>query len=146
MIPETMTAIELRNYDGPDGLAVTQKPVPRPGRGEVLVKIAAASVKPSDLMFIQGRYGFSMPLPVVGGFEGSGSSFFSMVRNHTIDGTFSDPYYGGNRDYIGWDMLGYPGVRMGASPDDVRNEENLAPSRQSAYDLPHFTKDPVGGA
>ena len=82
----------------------------------------------------------------IGGFEGSGSSFFSMVRNHTIDGTFSDPYYGGNRDYIGWDMLGYPGVRMGASPDDVRNEENLAPSRQSAYDLPHFTKDPVGGA
>ena len=73
MIPETMTAIELRNYDGPDGLAVTQKPVPRPGRGEVLVKIAAASVNPSDLMFIQGRYGFSKPLPVVGGFEGSGT-------------------------------------------------------------------------
>lgn len=80
------------------------------------------------------------------GFEGSASAFFAMVRNHTIDGTFSDPYYGGNRDYIGWDMLGYPGVRMGASPADVRDEETLTPSHQSAYDLPPFTKQTAGGA
>lgn len=83
------------------------------------------------------------------GFESNGSAFFAMLRNHTIEGTFSDPYYGGNRDYIGWDMLGYPGVRMGASPQDVTNEETIEPSRQSAYDLPPFTKQPVaasGGA
>jgi gluconate 2-dehydrogenase gamma chain len=83
------------------------------------------------------------------GFESNGSAFFSMVRNHTIEGTFSDPYYGGNRDYVGWDMLGYPGVRMGASPQEVTDEETIEPSRQSAYDLPPFTKQPVaasGGA
>lgn len=82
----------------------------------------------------------------IDGFASTGAAFFSLVRNHTIDGTFSDPYYGGNRDYIGWDMLGYPGVRMGASPADVRDEETIAPSHQSAYDLPPFTKQPVGGA
>jgi len=80
------------------------------------------------------------------GFESSGSAFFSMVRNHTIEGTFSDPYYGGNRDFIGWDMLGYPGVRMGASPQEVTNEETIEPSRQSAYDLPPFTKQPVAAS
>lgn len=73
------------------------------------------------------------------GFVGSGSSFFSMVRNHTIEGTFSDPYYGGNRDFIGWDMLGYPGVRMGSSDTEVRQGSQLAPSHVSAYDLA-FTK------
>ena len=83
------------------------------------------------------------------GFESTGSAFFAMVRNHVIEGTFSDPYYGGNRDYIGWDMLGYPGVRMGASAQEVTNEETIEPSRMSAYDLPPFTKQPVaasGGA
>ncbi|MGJ8689749.1 MAG: gluconate 2-dehydrogenase subunit 3 family protein [Gammaproteobacteria bacterium] len=69
--------------------------------------------------------------------------FFFMVRTHTIDGTFSDPYYGGNRDFIGWDLLGYPGVRAVATPDEVSQGSSLAPSRQSAYDMPTHLKDPV---
>lgn len=74
------------------------------------------------------------------GLAASGAAFFAMLRNHTIEGTFCDPYYGGNRDFIGWDMLGYPGVRMGATPEDVRSSELITPSHQSAYDLPPFTK------
>ncbi len=69
--------------------------------------------------------------------------FFFTVRNHTIDGTFSDPYYGGNRDFVGWDMIGYPGVRIVASEQDVAQGRNLPPNRQSVYDLPTYTKDPV---
>jgi len=75
----------------------------------------------------------------VTGFLDSSGSFFAMVRNHTIEGTFSDPYYGGNRDFIGWDMLGYPGVRMGSSDTEVRQGKQLAPSHVSAYDMA-FTK------
>lgn len=74
------------------------------------------------------------------GFNPSGAGFFNMVRNHTIEGTFSDPYYGGNRDFIGWDMLRYPGVRIGASEDDVSRGGSLQPAHQSAYDIPTFTK------
>jgi len=70
--------------------------------------------------------------------------FFNMVRTHTIDGTFSDPYYGGNRDFIGWDLLGYPGVRAITTPDEVSQGSALAPSHQSAYDMPTHLKDPVG--
>jgi len=76
-------------------------------------------------------------------YPGAGIQFFNMVRTHTIEGTFSDPYYGGNRNFVGWDMLGYPGVRMGSSVDDVSKGEALEPSRQSAYDIPPYTKDPV---
>ncbi len=76
----------------------------------------------------------------VPGFNPSGGGFFNMVRNHTIEGTFSDPYYGGNRDFIGWDLLNYPGVRIGVSANEVAQGGNLAPAHQSAYDIPTFTK------
>ena len=76
----------------------------------------------------------------VPGFNPSGGGFFNMVRNHTIEGTFSDPYYGGNHDFIGWDLLRYPGVRIGASESDVALGGRLAPAHQSAYDIPTFTK------
>lgn len=76
-------------------------------------------------------------------FAALNGGFFNMVRTHTIDGTFSDPYYGGNRDFIGWDLLGYPGVRVLSTPEEVSQGSALAPSHQSAYDMPTHTKDPV---
>lgn len=78
------------------------------------------------------------------GYPALSTGFFNLVRNHTIDGTFSDPYYGGNRDFVGWDMIGYPGVRIMSTPQEISMGRNLAPSRQSAYDMPAHTKDPVG--
>lgn len=74
------------------------------------------------------------------GFRPSGAAFFGMVRNHTIDGTFCDPLYGGNRDFIGWDMLGYPGVRSMVSESDVAQGRDLAPNHVSAYELPGFVR------
>ena len=37
--------------------------------------------------------------------------FFGLVRGHTLQGTFCDPIYGGNANFVGWDLIGYPGVR-----------------------------------
>ena len=67
-----MHALELSAYDGLSALNLVQKPVPAPRQGQVLVKLEAAPVNPSDLMFIRGRYGFTKPLPTVPGFEASG--------------------------------------------------------------------------
>lgn len=75
-----------------------------------------------------------------GDVPGVPASFFSMVRSHTLQGTFSDPYYGGNHDYTGWDLLGYPGVRLSTTSADVAQGRALAPTHQSAYDHPTFTK------
>ena len=73
-IPSSMRAVQLRAYDGrPESIAVVQIPVPRPGAGEVLVRMAAAPVNPSDLAFTRGLYGFKKPLPAIPGFEGSGT-------------------------------------------------------------------------
>ena len=71
-IPATMRALELRSYEGAeDSLALVERPVPRPGKGEVLVRVAASPVNPSDLMFLRGMY-VRKKLPVVPGFECSG--------------------------------------------------------------------------
>jgi len=74
------------------------------------------------------------------GFEGSSGSFFNMVKSHTWQGTFGDPAYGGNVDFIGWDLLGYPGARMRVSDEDQRLMEagELPPARRSAYDYGQF--------
>lgn len=72
-IPNEMTAVVLRSYDGPEGLRVEQRPVPRPGRDEALVKVAASPINPSDLAVLHGRYGFKPDLPFVPGGEGSGT-------------------------------------------------------------------------
>jgi gluconate 2-dehydrogenase gamma chain len=74
------------------------------------------------------------------GFTGSSGAFFAMVRTHTLQGTFGDPYYGGNANFVGWDMLGYPGVRTNVSADDQRLGVTLAPNHQSAYDHAMFNK------
>jgi len=39
-----------------------------------------------------------------------GRFFFNMLLDNTIEGFFSDPIYGGNRDKVGWKLVGFPGV------------------------------------
>ena len=39
--------------------------------------------------------------------------FFRLLRTHTIEGMFCDPMHGGNIDMIGWQLIGFPGPRMG---------------------------------
>jgi gluconate 2-dehydrogenase gamma chain len=38
------------------------------------------------------------------------ATFFEMLLGNTIEGFFSDPIYGGNRDKAGWRLVGFPGV------------------------------------
>src|SRR5262249_8749809 len=76
------------------------------------------------------------------GFTGSSAAFFTMVLNHTHQGTFGDPYYGGNADYVGWDLLGYPGVRTigSAAGQQELEKRELKSNHKSAYDYESFTK------
>jgi len=36
--------------------------------------------------------------------------FFNLLLDNTVEGFFSDPIYGGNRDKLGWKLVGFPGV------------------------------------
>lgn len=76
------------------------------------------------------------------GFTGSSAAFFNLVLSHTHQGTFGDPYYGGNKDYAGWDLIGYPGVRTMVTASDQKALEShqLKPNHKSAYEYESFTK------
>jgi hypothetical protein len=76
----------------------------------------------------------------VAGFRPSAAAFFNMVRDHTMQGMFSDPYYGGNANFVGWDLLGYPGIRMAVAPDEQSMSRPPKVLRKSAYDEAMFSK------
>lgn len=38
--------------------------------------------------------------------------FFAMLLEHTRQGMFGDPVWGGNANFVGWDLIGYPGIKL----------------------------------
>jgi gluconate 2-dehydrogenase gamma chain len=76
---------------------------------------------------------------VATGFMPNAVTFFNLVRVHTIQGTFCDPYYGGNANFVGWDMIGYPGLRLSVGPDEQRMR-TPSPVRKSAYEEAMFAR------
>ncbi len=55
-LPTSMRAIEISTPGAPDVLRVTQRPVPAPAAGEVLIKVAAAGVNRPDVLQRKGAY------------------------------------------------------------------------------------------
>ena len=55
-LPHDMTVVEIAAPGGPEQLKPGRRPVPQPGEGEVLVRVAAAGVNRPDVMQRQGRY------------------------------------------------------------------------------------------
>jgi NADPH:quinone reductase-like Zn-dependent oxidoreductase len=69
----TMKAIVCDRWGEPEEvLQVRDLAEPVPGRGEVLVRMIAAPINPSDLLMVRGQYGRQPPLPATPGFEGVG--------------------------------------------------------------------------
>jgi gluconate 2-dehydrogenase gamma chain len=79
------------------------------------------------------------------GFTPSSSAFFELVWGHTLEGTFGDPHYGGNLDYIGWELIGYPGLRLAVGAEQQRMDAALEPIQRSAYDHAQFDAHTTAG-
>jgi len=61
------------------------------------------------------------------------SPFFNRARRLTLEGMFSDPYYGGNKNFAGWDLIRYPGPRPAVAAGDQALNVEVKPYRVSAY-------------
>jgi len=48
-------------------------------------------------------------------------AFFNTVRTHTMEGMFADPIYGGNKDFAGWRLVGFPGAQAIFTPADMQS-------------------------
>jgi len=66
--------------------------------------------------------------------------FFELVRKHTLEGMFSDPSYGGNANFAGWELIGYPGPRMYVSPQMQKMDAKIPLSRAFAKQLVHGSR------
>ncbi len=55
-VPETMIAIEIASFGGPEVLRAVSRPTPKPGPGEVLVRVRAAGVNRADVTQRFGKY------------------------------------------------------------------------------------------
>ena len=68
-----MKAIQMQNYGAADVLRYTDVPDPKPGPGQVLIKVASAAVNYADIMRRRnGPYPFPTPLPFIPGGEVAG--------------------------------------------------------------------------
>src|SRR5688572_4794874 len=79
------------------------------------------------------------------GFMPSSSAFFELVLGHTLEGTFGDPHYGGNQDFVGWELIGYPGLRLAVTAEQQRMDAKLEPLQSSAYDHAQFDEHTTAG-
>ena len=72
-IPQTMTAIEVREPGGPEMLVPAQRPVPKPGPGEVLIRVASAGINRADVLQRMGKYPMPPGVTDIPGLEASGT-------------------------------------------------------------------------
>jgi gluconate 2-dehydrogenase gamma chain len=49
--------------------------------------------------------------------------FFSTIRTHTMEGMFADPVYGGNKDFAGWRLVGFPGAQAIFTRTDMQSKQ-----------------------
>jgi gluconate 2-dehydrogenase gamma chain len=59
-------------------------------------------------------------------------AFFNTMRTHTMEGMFADPIYGGNKDFAGWRLVGFPGAQPQFTLDDMHSKQA-------------FTREPMVG-
>jgi gluconate 2-dehydrogenase gamma chain len=50
-------------------------------------------------------------------------AFFETLRTHTMEGMFADPVYGGNKDFAGWRLVGFPGAQPVFTGADLKSRE-----------------------
>ncbi len=60
---------------------------------------------PEQTALLEALESGALELPSV-----SSTLFFGLLHRNTLEGFFADPMYGGNRDKVGWRLIGFPGV------------------------------------
>ncbi len=124
-----MKCYEISGPNGVDGLALVDKPVPKPGTGEVLVRLKAATLNYRDLLTVKGGYGSRQKFPLVpvsdgaGVIEAVGAGTREFAPGDRVIGSFFQSWFGGE-----------PGeakmsAALGGSVDGVLAEYRVFPAR-----------------
>jgi len=93
---------ELQGPGGIDVLALVDKPVPQAGKGELLVRLTAASLNYRDLLTVKGGYGSRQKFPLVPASDGAGvveavgEGVHGFAVGDRVIGSFFEGWLGGD--------------------------------------------------
>lgn len=57
--------------------------------------------------------------------------FFQLMQEHTRQGMFGDPVHGGNRNFAGWDLINYPGIKLVWTAAEMEIDVDVEPEHVS---------------
>lgn len=117
--------------DDYSGLSVQDIPVPRPGAGEVLVRVDAASVNFPDLLMSQGKYQMKPELPFTQGMECAG--IVEAVGEGVSGFSPGDRVVGGNKTGAFAEYAVLPAASLSGVP------ENMSLAEAAAYPAAYLT-------
>ena len=96
----------------------------RKAYGEPFVRLAPAQQDDVISVLEENKAGeFAWP---------TAQAFFETIRTHTMEGLLADPIYGGNKDFAGWRLVGFPGGQVLFTPEDLESAQA-------------FTREPIVG-
>lgn len=114
-LPDTMLAAVTTEHGGPDVIDLRRVPVPRPGAGEVLVKVLAAGCNNTDLWTREGAYGSGSGPDAKAGWLGPLD--FPRIQGGDVVGTIVAVGHAGAGELVGERVLVDPALYDGAGPD-----------------------------
>ncbi len=124
-LPTTMRAVVITRHGGPEVMDLRDVPAPRPGPGEVLVRVGAAACNNTDLWTREGSYGLAGDSGRRAGWLGPLD--FPRIQGGDVAGTVvacgddEPPGIVGSRVLV--DPANYEGPGPDARPDDVLGSE-----------------------
>ena len=147
----SMRAIEITHPGGPEVLRLTQRPIPQPGAGEVLIKVAASGVNRPDVFQRQGHYapppgasdlpGLEVAGEVIDG-DFSGENPFGLKRGDAVCALLSG---GGYAEYAVAPLGQCLPVPSGMHPFEAASlPENYFTVWSNVFDRGHLGRDQAG--
>jgi NADPH:quinone reductase-like Zn-dependent oxidoreductase len=140
-----MKCFELQGPDGVEGLRLVDRPTPKPGPGQVLVRIKAVTLNYRDLLTIKGGYGSRQKFPLIpvsdgaGVVEAAGAGIREFVPGDRVIGSFFESWIGGEPSAA--KMQG----ALGGAVDGVLAEYRVFPSQALVRTPDHLTDVEAAG-
>jgi len=80
------------------------------------------------------------------GFNVDSRTFFNLVKEHTLQGLFGDPYWGGNKNGGGWKLMQIPGIGLDIKPADqeLGRTTYISQYKKSTYEWSEFQRNTKG--